>query len=80
VELRLGFGLAPGVRTFFGYNFLYWSSVVRPGDQVDHTLNPSQSLLLGGNGLLSGSSRPGMPFSQSDLWAQGVSLGVEFGW
>jgi hypothetical protein len=54
--------------------------VVRPGDQIDRTINPSQSILLGGNGLLTGSSRPSLLFGQTDLWAQGLSLGVELGW
>jgi hypothetical protein len=80
MQVRFGIGLASGVRTFVGYNFLYWSSVVRPGDQVDRTINPSQSILLGGSGLLSGSPRPMGLFGQTDLWAQGLSLGVELGW
>jgi Putative beta barrel porin-7 (BBP7) len=80
MQLRLGIGILPGIKTFVGYNFLYWSSVVRPGDQIDRTINPSQSFLLGGTGLLSGSARPSGPFGQTDMWAQGLSLDVELGW
>jgi hypothetical protein len=80
MQLRFGIDVMPGIRTSVGYNFLYWSSVVRPGDQIDRTINPAQSLLLGGSGVLSGPARPSGPFGQSDLWTQGLSLAVELGW
>jgi hypothetical protein len=80
MQLRVGIDVTPGIRTFVGYNFLYWSTVVRPGDQIDRTINSSQSILLGGSGLLSGSSHPIGPFGTTDIWAQGLSLAVELGW
>lgn len=80
MQVRLTFGLARHIRTYVGYNFLYWSSVVRPGDQIDRVINPSQSATLGGTGTLSGVARPTTLFNQSDLWAQGANLGFELGW
>jgi hypothetical protein len=58
-----------------GYNFLYWSNVIRPGNQVDRVINPN--LLPPANGL-GGPNRPTFEFHGSDFWAQGVSFGLEF--
>src|SRR5205823_3226983 len=37
--VNVGYNLTPNLRAFCGYNFLYWSSVVRPGDQIDRGLD-----------------------------------------
>lgn len=34
VGLNVGYDFTPWARGYIGYSFLYWSSVVRPGDQV----------------------------------------------
>ncbi|HET7719587.1 MAG TPA: BBP7 family outer membrane beta-barrel protein, partial [Acidimicrobiales bacterium] len=60
-----------------GYTVLYWSSVVRPGDQVDLLVNASQipsNLLPTG---LVGPARPAVLFRDTDFWAQGVNLSLE---
>src|SRR5262249_46513396 len=80
MQLKVGYGLTPSLRTYVSYSLLYWSSVARPGDQVDRVVNPLQNVLLGGTGTLAPPARPAVPFNLSDLWAQGVSLGVEWAW
>lgn len=64
-------------RWFVGYNFLYLSSAVRPGDQIDGTLNPSQIPMLNPRGALVGPDRPRLGFSTTDFWAQGLLIGFE---
>lgn len=56
-----------------GYNFLYWSQVARPGEQIDVAVNTSQ---LGG-GELTGAARPNYHFRNGNFWAHGLSLGLE---
>lgn len=60
-----------------GYNILYWSNVVRPGDQIDRVLDVTQIP----NGPLgfqpTGQRRPAVLFRESDLWAHGISVGLE---
>src|SRR5262249_29826934 len=51
LELKLGYQITQGIRAFIGYDFLYWNQVVRPGNQIDRNLNPTQSVLFG-NGAL----------------------------
>src|SRR5262249_15474021 len=71
--INVGYQLTPRVRLLAGYTFLFWSNVVRPGDQVDRVVNATQ--LTGG--LLTGPARPGVLFRTSDFWAQGLNLGIE---
>ncbi|MBI1832565.1 MAG: BBP7 family outer membrane beta-barrel protein, partial [Planctomycetes bacterium] len=76
--LNLGFQLTDNLRLFAGYTFLYWSHVVRPGDQVDTNVNlnfvPS-SMTFGSAG---GSNRPAFSFRATDFFAHGVNMGLEW--
>ena len=58
----LGYDVVEGVNLFAGYTLLYWTNVVRPGDQIDL-------------GLL-GPGRPAVSFRETDFWAHGLSLGA----
>ncbi len=72
--LNVGYQWTDHVRFFVGYDILYWSNVVRPGNQIDRTVNTN--LLppaVGG-----GPNRPAFTFNTSEFWAQGVTFGVEF--
>jgi hypothetical protein len=76
-ELNLGYHVTRWLRAYVGYTFLYCSDVVRPGDQIDRTINRQQvptSLLAG---PLTGPARPAFSFVGTGFWAQGVNLGLE---
>jgi Putative beta barrel porin-7 (BBP7) len=80
VGVKLGYNLTDNVRVFAGYDFLYWSNVVRPGDQVDTNLNVSQIPNFGNNPAFvppSNIVRPIVPFRTSSFYAHGVSAGIE---
>jgi hypothetical protein len=77
IGLMLKFRLTEHIQIFGGYSFLYWSRVVRPGDQIDTSVNPnlvptSPSYGAGGPG------RPAFGFHQTDFYAQGANFGLEF--
>jgi len=74
VGVNLGYNITPRLRALVGYTFLYWSNVVRPGDQIDLSLNPSQFP----PGTLNGAARPAFTFNDSDFWAQGLNFGAEY--
>ncbi|MDY3553091.1 BBP7 family outer membrane beta-barrel protein [Gemmata sp. JC717] len=77
--LNIGYWVTPNFRVFGGYNFLYWSNVIRPGDQIDHVVD----LTFVPNGLpagFSGQYRPRPLFKQSDLAINGLQFGVELRW
>jgi SH3-like domain-containing protein len=74
VDLKLGYQVFPAMRLTVGYNFTWVSRVIRPGAQVDTTVNTSQVA----GGTLVGPAHPQNTFSQSSLWLQGVTGGLEF--
>jgi hypothetical protein len=76
VGFTVGYHLTEHLRCFAGYNFLYWSSVVRPGPQIDRTINVNQIAPP----IPGGPARPAFSFNGSDFWAQGVNVGLEYKW
>jgi Putative beta barrel porin-7 (BBP7) len=78
VGINVGYQVTDHLRAYVGYTFLYWSDVVRPGDQIDRTINLSQVPSTGGSGVLVGPARPAVLFKNTDFWAQGINVGLEF--
>jgi hypothetical protein len=64
LQLKLGYQVTPWMRGVVGYDFVYLSSVARPGNQIDN--------------LFDGISHPLVPMASSSFWAQGLSLGLHF--
>ncbi len=80
IGLNLGYKITDRINVFAGYTFLYANNVVRPGDQIDRGINPSQGSTFTGIPApeLTGVARPAFSFQQSEFWAQGVNMGVEY--
>ena len=78
IGINVGRQLTKNLRAYVGYNFIYWSSVVRPGDQIDPVINPTQIPTAAGPGTLVGPARPAFAFHDTDFWAQGINFGVAF--
>ncbi len=76
--LKLNYQLTEHVSVFVGYDFLYWSSVLRPGDQIDPVLDLNQVPNSGRPYPQASQVRPVVPFQVSSYWAQGVNAGVLF--
>jgi hypothetical protein len=74
VRLQLAYDVGPRLRLHAGYDFLYWSQVLRAGDQIDLVVNPDllPPALPGAFPL-----RPAFTFQGSSFWAQGIDLGLE---
>jgi hypothetical protein len=77
--VNVGYRFTHCCLVYVGYNFLYWSRVVRPGDQIDTVVDTSQIPNFG-TGTSVGIARPAVPFKQSDFWAQGFDVGIELSW
>ena len=41
LNLDLGYQLTDHLKATFGYTFIYWSNVVRAGDQISRDVNPN---------------------------------------
>jgi hypothetical protein len=76
LELKLRYNIYSSWQLFFGYDFMYWNQVVRPGNQVDRNLNLTQSSVFG-TGTLNGPATPVPLFNRTDFWAQGITFGLE---
>jgi hypothetical protein len=80
LTINLGYQFTNHVRGFIGYNWLLWTNVMRPGDQIDPLLNVTQIPNFPTTAPPSTLNRPLVPFKQSDFWAQGLIVGVEITW
>jgi hypothetical protein len=78
--INLGYWATPNLKVFMGYNVLYWSNVIRPGDQIDRVVNVSFVPNPPIGAPFSTAMRPVPTFKQSDLWANGLQFGVELRW
>jgi hypothetical protein len=61
---NVGYQIGRCVRASIGYNFLFLSRVVRPGNQIDNTYD--------------GVVHPLVPMTNSTFWAQGINFSLLF--
>jgi hypothetical protein len=76
-SLTARYSVSDNLSLLAGYTFVYWSDVVRPGEQVDRNVNPQQvpsSLIYG---PLTAPALPLPTMNKSDFWAMGLHLGLE---
>jgi hypothetical protein len=76
-QIKLGCQLTCHVMVYVGYDFMYWYDVLRPGDQIDRTVNPGLVPSNVSFGTVTGPIRPVVPLERTDFWAQGVTFGLE---
>lgn len=80
LNLKLGYQITQRMSAFVGYNVMYFSDVVRPGEQVDQVLNqtfvPSSAVF--NQQFPFGQARPAPRFETSEFWAMGVNFGLSF--
>jgi hypothetical protein len=78
-QLRLGCQLTKSLSGFIGYNFLYWSNVVRPGSAINNLVDergiPTSTTFTP---AFHASVPPPPAFTQSGFWAQGLAVGLHF--
>jgi hypothetical protein len=74
---NLGFQLTPRLKLIAGYTFIYWSRVARAGNLIDTNVNGS--VVTGGT--VTGDTRsPMFAWKDTDFWAQGVNVGLDYRW
>jgi hypothetical protein len=76
VHIDLGYTICKNVRLTVGYNFLYWTDVVLPGDQIDTFVNEAQAPTSLNFGRAGGGNNPTPLFRQTSFWAHGLNFGV----
>ncbi|MCC9643805.1 BBP7 family outer membrane beta-barrel protein [Rhodopirellula sp. JC740] len=80
LDLTVGYQITDQLRATFGYTFLYWSNVVRPGDHIDRRVDTAQLP----NGTTPATpvlaDYPAFEWDNTDYWAQGINFGGEYRW
>lgn len=78
--LNLGYRITPAASINLGYSLLHANHVLRPGNQVNRTINPNQSVSWTEDPDMvpQGPALPDFHFKSSSFWAQGLHLGFTF--
>jgi len=77
IDAKLGYQILPSLRAFIGYDFLFLSSVVRPGDQVGLSSSNIQASVAGTTSQIS-VSQPTFRSNTTTLTVNGINFGMEF--
>jgi hypothetical protein len=79
LNLKLGYNITNRCNVYVGYDFLAWTGVARPGEQIDHAVNltrvPSAAIFDPNFG---GPANPAPLFRNSDLYVHAFRVGVEW--
>ncbi len=80
VGLNIGWRINPQASIILGYSFMYASNVVRPGNQINRTINTTQSTAYTEDpaARLQGPAQPSFQFNDSNFWAQGINVGLSY--
>lgn len=76
LQAKIGYDVTPWMRLSLGYDLLYDSNVIRPGDQINRNLPKGQTFNQGG--VAPSTTSPTRLFRTTDFLAQGLTLGVAF--
>lgn len=78
-ELSLGVSYSPTQWLLLrvGYQYLYWTGVARPGDQIDHQVADTSIPTSQFFGPTGAETRPARQTATSDFYAHGLTAGVE---
>ncbi len=81
-SVSVGYQVTDWLKASVGYSGLFWSNVVRPGDQIDRGIDIRQipRFVRPGDPPTPAPLRAGplVPFRESTYWAQGLTFGLEF--
>lgn len=77
LDLTVSYRICSWLRASAGYSGLYWGKLVRPGNQIDLTVNRD---LIPPQTATTGPQRPAYSQRSSDLWMHGVRAGLELRW
>jgi hypothetical protein len=86
VGLNLGYNINPRTRIHIGYTAMWWTNVLRPGNQIDPIVDQTRVPIPPGapvpafQPLSPSGPHPILPFARSDYWAHGINIGIDFKW
>jgi hypothetical protein len=80
LNVNLSYQIMDRVHLLFGYSALYATDVLRSSKQMSRRVNPTQSanIEFTPTPTLVGEASPKAKWRSSDLWAQGINVGLDF--
>lgn len=75
LSARLSYRITPRISLSAAYTLLYWANVVRPGDQIDYSVD---GRLVAGESAPTANSHPRFDFEETSLWASGFNFGLDY--
>jgi hypothetical protein len=76
INVKLGYAITPNIRAFVGYDFLYISDVIRPGNQVELSQVNTQITVANSTNTIT-VNQPTIRFHDTDLWINGINFGLQ---
>jgi hypothetical protein len=76
LQFKIGYAITPCVRATLGYDFLYYSDVIRPGDQINREIPKGQTFQQGH--ATDSTASPSRFFNTTSFYAHGLVFGLEF--
>jgi hypothetical protein len=76
--INLGYNITPKLRAIVGYTFIYWGNVVRAGEQI--SLDVNETYIPRAFDEPEGPARPAFAWRETDFWAQGLNVGLDYRW
>jgi hypothetical protein len=82
IGVNIGYQVTQHMKVFVGYNFLYLSSAVRPGNVIDTNIDAARvpNLLPAGSGAPLTAIHPVPTLNTSGYFIQGISFGLVYKW
>jgi hypothetical protein len=72
--------ITKNLRIYGGYNLLYWSTLIRPGEQVSSLVDPRQVPTDQAYMQHFVGTAPFRSFNRNDFFAHGFGIGLEVGY
>lgn len=79
-NINFGYQWTRNIRTLIGYNFLYVTTVARPGDQISFSSSSTQFTIAGTQSSSGNVLQPNFNYKDTDFYVQGLTTGIEFRW
>jgi hypothetical protein len=76
VQLKVGYNITQSIAVTMGYDFLFDSNVIRPGDQLNRNIPKGQTFQQ--DGTAASLTSPARLFKTTTFYAQGISIGLVF--
>ncbi len=82
VGVKIGYHLTPHLRLAVGYDFLYLSRALRPGDQIDTGLDVTRipNFPVAGTVPPLQAVRPAVTLRDAGVFAQGITFSLQYNW